>query len=441
MKKLSSNQLIGQRGELLVGERTLAMGLSFDGRNRLETGIDGFLELRDPLTGQMLAKWIGAQVKTTASGQYSYEDEQGFEYLLAADDLEYWSGTNIPVIIVLVRLDIGDMYWKAVHDGNYDEPRRLKFDKAKDQFNREAVDSIAALCIERDRLGSYVPPMRSGENVHLNMLRIVLPKNIFVGASLYGSGREAVRELVKVDAHPPFDWVIRDRRFISFKDPRGGPLTEIVDGGSIEVVETESVSLTDDVDDERTFIDLLGRTLSAQLDENLSFDRDSHALFFRARAQNKGRKYRYQSLVNETSADVVFVWHRKKDGQIGSVRHHAFIPRFQRIGDEWFVSVTPTFVFTHDGFRPHYNASALLAGKKKMEKNGAIRGQFIMWRHLLINSENVEDDLLSAHEVRRVRNLKFEALAPIEMPLAVPEESWRREDPNADNMIDAEGLL
>jgi Domain of unknown function (DUF4365) len=439
MKKLSNSQIIGQRGELLVADRTLAMGFAFDGRNRLETGIDGFLELRDPQTGQTLANWIGAQVKTTDTGTYSYEDANGFDYLLRPDDLEYWRGANIPVILVLVRLSDNSMYWKAVDAGNDNDPRRLHFDKAKDQFDRSAADTIAALCVSRDRLGSYVPPMQSGEGVHLTMLRVLLPEKMFVGASLFASGREAARELVNSDPHAPFDWVIRDRRFLSFRDPHGSSLTEIVDEGSIEEVDTESVSLTDDLDEEYIFIDLMARTLSAQLDDDLSYDRESRALYFRAPAQNKGRKYRYRSLVNETSAEVVTVWHAK-DGHVGSVRHHAFVPRFQRIGDEWLISVAPTFIFTRDGYRAHYNAGALIAGKKKKEKNGAIRGQFLMWRHLLIASGPKPSDLLGESR-RHSPILGFEALDPVEMPLAVPEEAWKRDDPNAAAMVDREWLL
>jgi hypothetical protein len=112
----------------------------------------------------------------------------------------------------------------------------------------------------------------------------------------------------------------------------------------------------------------------------------------------------------------------------------------QRIGDEWFLSVTPTFIFTRDGYRPHYNAGALIAGKKKLEKNGAVRGQFVMWRHLLTQSGQVKRDLLS-EGTELVPLLKFEPLDAIIMPLAVPEEAWRRDDPNAVNMIDTEALL
>ena len=439
MKKLCQNQLTGQRGELLVADRTLAMGFAFDGRTRLETGIDGFLELRDQQTGQTLANWIGAQVKTTDGGAYTHEDDNGFEYLLKADDLEYWRGSNIPVIIILVRLSDNSMYWKPVDAGMMAEPRRLQFDKTQDRFDKSAADRIAALCIARDRLGSYVPPMRSGEAAHLTMVRVVLPEEIFVGPSLFASGREAARELATVDPHAPFDWVVRERRFLSFRDPRGTPLCEIVDEGSIEAVETELVALQDDVDEEYAFIDLLARTLSVQLDQYLTYDRESRALYFRPLGQNRGRKYRYRSLVNETSADVVTVW-KGKNGQVGSVRHHAFVPRFQRIGDEWFLSITPTFVFTRDGYRPHYNAGALIAGKKRKEKEGAVRGQFIMWRHLLMASGEQSQDLL-VESAAQEPLLRFEALHSIMMPLAVPEDAWRQDDPNAAAMADAEWLL
>lgn len=439
MKTLSQNQITGQRGELLVADRTLAMGFSFDARNRLETGIDGFLELRDPQSGQMLANWIGAQVKTTEKEAYTYEDDKGFEFLLKPDDLDYWSGSNIPVIIVLVRLSDSTMFWKAVDAGSTAEPRRLRFDKARDRFDKTAADQIAGLCIARNRLGSYVPPMQTGEAAHITMVRVVLPDQIFVGSSLFASGRDAARELAAADPHARFDWVVRDRRFLSFRDPRGTSLCEIVDEGSVEAVETDRLALQDDVDDEYMFIDLLARTLSVQLERDLTYDRESRALYFRAPAQNRGRKYRYRSLVNEASAEVVTIW-RGKQGQVGSVRHHAFVPRFQRIGDEWLLSVAPTFVFTRDGHRSHYNSGALIAGKKKMEKNGAVRGQFVMWRHMLIASGERANDLLS-DEQDRAPILRFEALHAVTMPLAVPEEAWRREDPNAASMVDREWLL
>ncbi|MHC2664591.1 DUF4365 domain-containing protein [Bradyrhizobium diazoefficiens] len=436
MMKLSSNQLIGERGELLAGERAMSMGFAFDQKGRLETGVDGMLELRDPRTGRMLAKWVGAQIKTTESDRYSYEDDNGFQYLLDPDHLVYWRDSNLPLIIVLVRLSTSEMYWKQVDAGAASEPRRLHFDKTADRFDRKAADRIAALCIERDKLGTYVPPMLSGEGVHVNMLSVVLPEKIFVATSLFASGRDAIGEL---EGDAPFDWVIRNRRFISFRDPDETSLMSVLDEGTVETVETTAISASDDFDDENAFIELLARTLRVQFDDKLSFDKESRSLYFRAKAMNKGWRYPYRSLINETSALVVSPWVRKKDGKIGNVRHHAFVPRFHRIGDDWFMTVTPTFVFTRDGYRPHHFASDLLSGKKKLEKNAAVRGQFLMWRYLLTAKDDAQADLLTAPVERGP--LGFEAIEPIQMPVAVPEDAWKKEDPNAKSMEDDEWLL
>jgi hypothetical protein len=40
--------------------RLLSVGLSFHANGPLDAGIDGFLELRDPETGEVRAQWIRA---------------------------------------------------------------------------------------------------------------------------------------------------------------------------------------------------------------------------------------------------------------------------------------------------------------------------------------------------------------------------------------------
>jgi hypothetical protein len=69
-----------------------------------------------------------------------------------------------------------------------------------------------------------------------------------------------------------------------------------------------------------------------------------------------------------------------------------------------------------------------------------VRGQFIMWRYLLTQSGGRKHDLL-VQETDRMPLLRFEALEPVEMPIAVPEDAWRVHDPNAANMVDADWLL
>ena len=61
--------------------------------------------------------------------------------------------------------------------------------------------------------------------------------------------------------------------------------------------------------------------------------------------------------------------------------------------DEWFLIVDPTYYFTKDGFQPHRFPEALLAGKKRLERNAAVRGQVMMWQYLLVESSKSEAGL------------------------------------------------
>jgi hypothetical protein len=439
-KKLSPNQILGQRGELQVADRVLAMNLSFHALNRLETGIDGMIELRDPVSHVTLAKWVGVQVKATESQRYTAETDAGFEYLLNPSDLSYWRGSNIPVIIVLLRLEDQTMFWKAVDCGSDSEPRRLVFDKTADRFDRSNADAVAALTVDKNQPGSYVPPMLAGDPLHLNLVRLILPPVMYVAQSPFKSQREATKEMLSYKGQHFFDWVIRDRTFWSFRDPRDTLIANVIDTDTLEEIETETLSQAEDVADENAFIDLLRRSVEAQLRDDLAFDKESRSLYFRAHAPGRVRKYEYRSLHQLTSADVVNIY--EKEGRTMVMRHHAFSPRYQRIGDDWYISISPTFIFTADGFQPHPASSILLAGKKKLDRNGSVRGQIILWRYLLIASGELPSGLFQDQSLldRRAR-IKFEALDPVIMPMSVPEDVWRRDDPNISNIISPETLL
>jgi hypothetical protein len=116
----------------------------------------------------------------------------------------------------------------------------------------------------------------------------------------------------------------------------------------------------------------------------------------------------------------------------GYVRHHAARLRFERLADEWFAVIDPDFYFTKDGFQPHRFPETLLAGKKRLERNAAVRGQVIMWQHLLVESGKRAMGLFDAVFPEPV--LQFERLPVIQLSQAVPESSWTRTDPRAKDM-------
>lgn len=430
-KRITDSQVLGELGETAVKKIVLETGFIYEHRGRLEAGTDGLIELRDPRSGAPLGKLLAVQVKSTDTGQYIREDDRGFEYLLKPDDLKYWRTSNIPVIIVVWRKSDETAYWKDVTDCVRGDERRLKFDKREDAFNNKCGDRLGSLTIDRQTPGVYLPPLNQGEGAIINLLRVTLPEEIFIATSPFGSGRDAVPELVK-HGDTRFDWVIRKRRFVSFFDPRDFGTRCIVDLDQVEAVDTRLIALNDDQDDLIDTMDLLRRTVERQTLDQLTFLRKDRLFHFKATAPHKGRNYRYMANVNETSAKVVSVYtNKKKDGR-GYVRHHAARLRFERLADEWFVVVDPDFYFTYDGFQAHRYPEALLAGKKRLERNAAVRGQVMMWQHLLVDSGTHEIDLFDTGTPAPV--LQFKRLPIIQLSQAVPEGSWSRTDPRAKEM-------
>jgi hypothetical protein len=178
---------------------------------------------------------------------------------------------------------------------------------------------------------------------------------------------------------------------------------------------------------------LLRRTVERQTSRQLLYLRKDRLFYFRATGLNKSRSYGYVANVNETSAKVVSAYTNKKNPKAqGYVRHHAASFRFERLADEWLVVVDPTFYFTQDGFQPHRFPEALLAGKKRLERNAALRGQVVMWQYLLVESGKSEAGLFDTDKPAPI--LSFATLPLMHLSQAVPEASWTRTDPRAKEM-------
>jgi hypothetical protein len=430
-KLYSDQQMIGRQGEALVKARIHAMGFAFNPSDTMEAGVDGTIEIRDPVSKAATGKLIAVQIKTTQSGDYTRETESSLEYLCDPEDVSYWREWTIPVIVVLVRLSDHSMFWKSTRDGEAPDGRRLRIDKSADALDSSAVEDLAALAIDTDRFGVWMPPLKGGEPLHVNLLRIDLPSTIYTAASTVRSGREARAELLRHHPNPPDEWVLRDGTLISFADPRPTVLKNIVDIDTVEEESIDAIAFSDDEADEHQFIGLLGRALRTQLDGSLVFDKDQGAYHFPAAPEGIGVTYAYRGLKQATSAEVVKVYKNAKDDtKINYVRHHAFVPRFWRLGDNWYLSVTPTFVFTRDGVRPDRYAADRLTKKKKLEKNQAILGQFVMWRRFLCG-ESIEPaiDLFGTPRPSEQGSIRLCPVDAIESPRSVPERQWRVRDP------------
>lgn len=424
-KHLTPNQILGEVGENAVRGRFLSMGFQFDGRSRLEAGIDGIAEVMK--MGQPMARMIAVQIKAKEDGRYAAETDDGFAYLLRRQDLDYWKGSNLPVIVVFYRKSDNSFFWKEVSRDSDQAERRLHIDKTADVLDNTSINRLAGLTVPKAGFGYYVPALGGGEEALVNILPVELPREIYVASTPY-DGRRAAAILLDGEDAPRFDWSIAGGTFWSFHDPRTSACSEIVDLDQVDAIDTADLAFHDDVDEQNRFMHLLRQALRHQTRNELNWSKDRKILYFRALEKDLARNFAYESAKKKTDADVVMVaLSDKQDDKVSFVRHHAFSPRFERLGDRWYLIVSPTYYFTTNGFTPHPHPGALLAGKKRLDKSAALRGQVIMWHRFLTkvdrDAERAAGGLFGV-EVTAEPRLRFGEPPTVQLETRVPEDGW-----------------
>ena len=218
--------------------------------------------------------------------------------------------------------------------------------------------------------------------------------------------------------------MINGGSFWSFHDPRTSPCRDIVDLDQVEAIETSYLAFHEDVDEQNNFAFLLRQTLRHQVGNDLNWEKERKLFYFRAFEKNIPRRFHYEASRKKTHADVVnVIISKKEEGRVEFVRHHAFVPRFELLDDQWFLVVTPTYYFTTDGFTPHSYPQALLAGKKRMDNSASLRGQVIMWHRFLTQKERFAGDLFG-RGAEPESCLRFEPPPQIALETRVPEDVW-----------------
>lgn len=101
-----------------------------------------------------------------------------------------------------------------------------------------------------------------------------------------------------------------------------------------------------------------------------------------------------------------------------------------RLGDKWYVEITPTYHFTRNGYKPdELFGGDRLKKIKEFENNAAVMGQFIMWRHFLTShgEANLYEETYPF--------LSFSAPDPLHLNVGVPDELWKSQETNPDSPL------
>ena len=428
-KKVTANQRIGEIGEKAANLQFLRIGFQFDGRSRLEAGIDGIAEVMDD--DEPTAKMIAVQVKATEGARYTGESEAGFTYRVRAPDFDYWRGSNLPVILVVYRRSDDTFFWKSLENLVGESERTLQFDKERDVLDSSARDRLAALTVAKQGHGYYVPPLGGGEDAIVNMLPLRLPDEIFV-AQTQLSTQQALARMNKVREGQRYDWMIDETTLWTFCDPLTTSVRDLVERDQVEKIETDFLAQHDAVDQQHKFAGLLRHTLAHDFSDILRWDRKKKQFYFLPTPGSVARSFHYLGAKQKTNAEVVSVYRKSKgDGPVDYVRHHSFVPRFECLADQWYLVVSPSYYFTSDGARALSYPDTLLSGKKRLDTNSTVRGQVIMW-HRLLSGMEFEDagGLLNADPVTD-RIIRIGELPVVALPKSVPEDVWGAKGQNS----------
>jgi hypothetical protein len=432
-KKITERSLIGERGVALIRKRVLDMGYVWHDR-RVDAGIDGEIELRDPATEFALNRLILVQSKASEQ-PFTRETATSFEYLCSPADLAYWLDGNAPVLLVCSHPSTDEAWWVSIKDYFADQgrraSRRVHFDKRAMRFDADAAPALFDLAMPADS-GLYLPPPPRQEELTSNLLAVTgVPARIHSAPTCATGGADAVARLAAVEARDS-DFLLRAGQVHSFRALTDAPFSILVAGDPATVstsVPTSAWADSDDANLLRWYVELLTRTLRDMRHAELAWCAPGRYLYFKATSTLKPRRIR-SSFGRQRTVFTPYYRNPDEPDKLSYCRHDAFLPRFTRVDGRWYLQVSPTYHYTLDGHEPSLFADELLSGLKRRERHRAVFLQVKMWANYL------QDDLrLREHEPP----LRFGRLATVDVDRGIDESRWKLD--RVDGTADDEDLL
>jgi hypothetical protein len=428
-KQITLQASIGQQGVNLIERIVLEMGSAWHPANAsLDAGIDGEIELVDPSTRYASNSVIRVQSKATERS-FPKETADGFEWLVSERDLDYWLSGNAPVALIVSRPSASEAYWVSVKD-YFASPARRKslrvhFDKHGMRFAPDALHALFNLAIPRGT-GIYLAPRPRAEDLFSNLLRVSsFPPLLWIGTTDLRRRGDVFGKLRSAGVTAP-EFVLRDGRLLAPYDLTEAPWVNFVDRGTVEEIETSHWASSGDRDLTNRFVELMNLCLSVRCHQiDCELRGGSVPMYYFAPTRDLGpRIIPYRSIKETTKRTVFSAYQYKKGDRLGEVayyRHSAFLGEFRRFDADWYLEITPTYLFTSDGRKRHPFYESKLKGIKAVEKNGTVLGQVVMWSALL---RGRDEDHAGFFTAPPYPHLGFGQLATFQLPVGIDDTSW-----------------
>lgn len=445
-KKVAAQSIIGQTGANFVERIVLKMKYAWRPILIFDVGVDGEIEICDPVTGEATNAIVRVQVKTTTK-PFQAETNESLEYSCDQRDLDYWLRGNAPVILIVCRPDTDEAYWVSVKDYFKDmillKSRKVHFSKSRDHFDATCASALKQLALPKDS-GIYFAPLPKAENLYSNLLKVLsfAPK-IYVADTNYRTPGELWATFKTMGAKVGSEWTLTSRQILSFYDLHEEPFKTVCDIGTCESFNTRVWADTHDEDKKRDFVRLLNMCLRERtylLGLRFLANKERKYHYFAAAKGLRTRKVWYRSIKRRASREVFKQYGKKSDPlERAYCRHSAFKGYFLRISNEWYLEITPTYHFTSNGYDEDMFRAQRLQGIKRLERNPAVIGHLLMWADYLRRSTR---SLFSSE----YPFLAFGNLATAEIRTGLPDDIWyQAEEDNEQQSMSAKdnqlGLL
>ena len=415
-KKITHSDMIGMAGVALVALRLSEMGFLFHETGSVEAGTDGFVEPRDPSSGEMLSTVLRLQSKATENGRaWNSETDQSFAFTCKEKDISDWVASNVPVVLVCSDTKRQVSYWKDVTSYFADPVRRQRrqvvFDKHADRFDRSAASALAAVAIPKTA-GIFIPPPAQNERLVSNLLAVVAyPSHVWVAPALVTHMSDVEKTLRA--ARIGVECFLRSETLFSFRAFAEPAWSDLCDVEAAERIESSEWAESDDQTKQNEFAELLGRALGEKVREQIEYNRKDKLFYFRASED--------LSPVRIGSGRRAFYAQLKRNGDGYSFcRHLGFRAQFLRLEGKWYIEINPQYRFTSDGDRRSKFEAEYISKLKRMQHNDAVRQEVQAIAAYLTE----QPSLLTPD----YRFLAFGELLEFDVPFGFDESAWRAEE-------------
>jgi hypothetical protein len=429
-KKIGKRDVIGDQGIALIHQIVSEMEFVWN-EIHLEAGIDGIIEIRDPVTEEVTNNIIQVQSKATA-GSFIAENDAGFDYYCDEKDLEYWLSGNAPVILVRSRPSTREAYWVSIKDYFIDlstrKDRKVHFDKAKDRFDVNCREALIGLSRSKDT-GLYLNPLPKTEMLYSNLLKVErFGESLFLAESRYHTTTAIWDKFRELNVDIGMEWILKEKRVLSFYDLHEYPWNEICDQGTVEEFGSDEWAYSDNPNKERDFVWLLNSCLRQMLWPEMRFHKKGKFFYVSSSSDLSNIEWSYQSLKTKAGRTVFRAYRNKKDhSRVSYYRHSAFFGKFYRYGDAWYLEIMPHYLFTYNGRRESFYHEDMLSKIKRLERNQAVLGQVAMWADKLRGTPTLF--------TKPYPFLQFGSLVTFELEHGLDDKAWLPEEDNEESKI------